>query len=364
MLQLQNISLYQFKNYYENKFHFTEKIIGICGSNGIGKTNLLDAIYYLCFTKSYFSRTDAASVRQGMQGMRIEGNFFRNNEPEKVVCILRENNRKEMQRNGEEYKKFSAHIGRFPAVIIAPDDVELITGTSEVRRKFLDTLLSQLDHKYLQWLINYNKVLQQRNSLLKSANERGYIDEALLETLNEQLVKPGQLIFEKRRNFLETFLPAAEKSYGDIAGTNEPVTLKYYSQLFEDKFENLLHAFRQKDLMMQRTTIGVHKDDIEFELHKEDFKNIASQGQRKSLLFALKLREFEELKSANGFAPVLLLDDVFEKLDANRMSNLLHHVCVENDSQVFITDTHKERLQMALQDLNIRFQLIELEKEI
>jgi DNA replication and repair protein RecF len=228
----------------------------------------------------------------------------------------------------------------------------------------LDTLLSQLDNKYLQSLIDYNKVLLQRNSLLKSASERGYLDEALLETLNEQLVKPGQLIFEKRKSFLEAFLPAAAKSYEDIAGSKEPVTLKYYSQLFEDKFENLLHAFRQKDLMLQRTTIGIHKDDIELELQHECFKNIASQGQRKSLLFALKLREFEELKWANGFAPILLLDDVFEKLDTQRMNNLLHHVCVENDSQVFITDTHKERLQAALQDLNIRYQLIELEKEI
>ncbi len=361
VLQLQNISLYQFKNYVQNTFHFTEKIVGICGNNGLGKTNLLDAIYYLCFTKSYFSKTDAASVKQGTQGMRIEGNFLRNNETEKIVCILRENNRKEMQRNGEEYKKFSTHIGRFPAVIIAPDDVELVTGTSEVRRKFLDTLLSQLDNKYLQWLIDYNKVLQQRNSLLKLAGERGYIDEALLQILNEQLVQPAKLIFEKRKSFLEAFLPSAAKSYEAIAGTDEPVTLKYYSQLFEDKFENLLLAFRQKDMMLQRTTVGIHKDDIEFELNNWHFKNIASQGQRKSLLFALKLKEFEELKSANGFAPILLLDDVFEKLDTTRMNNLLHHVCVENDSQVFITDTHKERLQLALQDLNIRFQLIELE---
>ena len=173
MLQLQHISLYQFKNYTEQRFLFSERIIGICGDNGLGKTNLLDSIYYLCFTKSYFNKTDSASVQRGMQGMRIEGSFLRNNEAEKIVCILRENNRKEMQRKGEYYKKFSDHIGLFPTVMIAPDDVELVTGTSEVRRKFLDTLLSQLDHKYLQWLIEYNKVLQQRNRLLKSAGDRG-----------------------------------------------------------------------------------------------------------------------------------------------------------------------------------------------
>lgn len=362
MLQLQNISLYQFKNYPQRKLYFTEKIIGICGDNGLGKTNLLDAIYYLCFTKSYFSKTDSNTVQQGVQGMRIEGGFIRNNEAEKIVCILRENNRKEMQRNNEDYKKFSAHIGLFPAVMIAPDDVELIAGTSEVRRKFIDTLLSQLDHKYLQWLITYNKVLQQRNSLLKSANERESIDDALLETLDDQLIKPGELIYQKRMAFLQSFLPAVSQSYLDIAGNKEPIVLEYCSQLKEDSFKNMLGAFRQKDIMLQRTTIGIHRDDIELKLNNENFKTIASQGQRKSLLFALKLKEFDALKSAKGFAPILLLDDVFEKLDATRISNLLRHVCIENDSQVFITDTHKERLQLALQDLNVPFQLIELKE--
>jgi DNA replication and repair protein RecF len=363
MLQLQNIALYQFKNYSEQNFYFTEKIVGICGDNGLGKTNLLDAIYYLCFTKSYFSKTDSGSVQHGTQGLRIEGNFLRNDEQEKIVCILRENNRKEMLRNGEGYKKFSSHIGLFPTVIIAPDDVELVTGTSEIRRKFLDTLLSQLDHTYLQWLIEYNGVLQQRNSLLKSAGERGYLDEALLDILNDQLAKPGELIFRKRTEFLQSFLPAVSQGYLDIAGNKETITLEYCSQLSEDSFKNLLQAFRQKDMMLQRTTIGIHRDDIEIKLNNESFKSIASQGQRKSLLFALKLEEFKTLKAAKGFAPILLLDDVFEKLDANRMRNLLKHVCVENDSQVFITDTHKERLQLALQDLNIPFQLIGLNEK-
>ncbi len=360
MLQLRNISVYQFKNYLHQSLQFSENVIGICGNNGLGKTNLLDAIYFLCFTKSYFSKTDSASVHRGLQGMRIEGNFARNGENDKVVCILRENNKKEIQRNGEDYKRFSAHIGQFPAVIIAPDDVELITGNSDTRRKYLDTLLSQLNPQYLQSLIDYNKVLQQRNSLLKSVAERGYTDESLLDILTQQLVKPGKYIFNSRKAFLAEFLPAVGKSYLKIAGTEEPVVLEYYSPLLEDSFDKLLATFRQKDLMLQRTTIGVHRDDIELKLNGESFKNIASQGQRKSLLFALKLKEFEELKSAKGFAPILLLDDVFEKLDAGRMQNLLHQVCVENKSQVFITDTHKERLQQALEKLKIPFQLIEL----
>lgn len=360
MLHLNNITIYQFKNYLHQNLQFRENVVGICGNNGLGKTNLLDAIYFLCFTKSYFSKTDSACVHHEVQGMRIEGNFKRNAETEKIVCILRENNKKEIQRNGEDYKRFSAHIGHFPAVMIAPDDVELITGTSDIRRKYLDTLLSQLNPQYLQSLIDYNKLLQQRNSLLKSGGERGYIDNALLDILTQQLIKPGNYIFNRRKDFLAAYLPSVSESYLKIAGTHEPVIVKYYSPLLEDSFEKLLAAFRQKDLMLQRTTIGIHRDDIEFKLNNENFKNIASQGQRKSLLFALKLKEFDELKSAKGFAPILLLDDVFEKLDAGRMQNLLHHVCVENQSQVFITDTHKERLQLALEKLQVSFQLIEL----
>lgn len=360
MLQLRNITIYQFKNYLQKNFHFEENVIGIYGNNGLGKTNLLDAIYFLCFTKSYFSKTDSNIVQHGLQGMRVEGNFSRNGEMEKIVVIIRENSRKEILRNGEEYKRFSAHIGQFPAVMIAPDDVELITGTSEIRRKYLDTLLSQLDQQYLQSLINYNKVLQQRNSLLKSASERGYFDEALLDILNKQLTEPGKYIFNFRKKFLQNYLSAVAKSYKQIAGTDELLQLEYYSQLLEDDFEKLLAIFRQKDIMLQRTTSGIHKDDIELKLEDENFKNVASQGQRKSLLFSLKLKELEELKSAKGFAPILLLDDVFEKLDAGRMQNLLQHVCVESKSQVFITDTHKDRLQQALEKLPVPFQLIGL----
>jgi len=360
MLQLQNISLFQFKNYLHQSFHFNEKIIGICGNNGLGKTNLLDAVYLLCFTKSYFSKSDSSNVHRGLQGMRLEGNFKKNGDAEKVVCIIRENNKKEIQRNNDEYKRFSDHIGLFPAVMIAPDDVELITGTSDVRRKYLDTLLSQLDHSYLLNLIDYNKIIQQRNSLLKSAAERGYLDQSLLDILTEQLIKPGTYIFTQRKDFLQDYLPQVAKSYLQIAGTEEPVELVYYSPLLEADFESLLATFRQKDIMLQRTTIGPHKDDIELKLNDENFKNIASQGQRKSLLFALKLKEFEELKLAKGFPPILLLDDVFEKLDANRIQNLLQRVCVENQSQVFITDTHQERLQNALEKLGVPFQLIKL----
>lgn len=360
MLRLENISLYQFKNYKQQSFIFHERITGICGNNGLGKTNLLDAIYFLCFSKSYFSRTDASSVHHGLAGMRIEGYFSKDGAEEKIVCIIRENNRKELQRNGVDYKKFSDHIGHFPAVIIAPDDVELITGSSELRRKFIDTLLSQLDSDYLKLLIDYNRIILQRNSFLKSAAERAYVNHDLLDTLDRQLEKPGQAIFDKRRNFLEKFLPTVSKNYLQIAGSPDPVTVTYYSPLLENSLSALLATFKQKDILLQRTTTGIHKDDLEFTYHNESFKQVASQGQRKSLLFALKLAEFEQLKQAKGYPPLLLLDDVFEKLDVQRMQNLLQRVCFYNHGQVFITDTHKERLEEALMSLNVEYQVVEL----
>ena len=360
MLRLQSISLVQFRNYVQQQFSFTEKIVGICGINGTGKTNLLDAIYYLSFTRSYFSRPDSQNVHHGLAGMRIEGNYELNTEPQQLVCILRENNRKELVLNEEAYKKFSAHIGKLPCVMIAPDDVVLVTGGSEERRTFVDTLLSQINKEYLLHLIDYNRILQQRNSLLKQSAETGNTDEALLQVLNSQLVKKGGFIFQERKVFLTDFLPLAASIYERIAGKDDGLQMRYESQLLQDGFEELLKATRQKDIALQRTTAGIHRDDLLFFMGTAAFKTEASQGQRKSLLFALKLAEWQMLKEKKGFTPILLLDDVFEKLDEQRMFQLLHWVCTESDGQIFITDTHTERLQTQLKGIDVRFQMIEL----
>ncbi|MEO6732744.1 MAG: DNA replication and repair protein RecF, partial [Ferruginibacter sp.] len=262
--------------------------------------------------------------------------------------------------NGVPYEKYSAHIGKYPCVMIAPDDIELITGGSEERRRFIDTLLSQLDAEYLQQLIVYTKVLQQRNSLLKRFAELGKTDWALLEVLDEQLVKPGKYIYAVRKDLTSNMIPLVQRFYKQIANNEELVTLQYESQLDNADFESLLNQCREKDFILQRTNGGIHKDDIGIRLNGQVFKSFASQGQRKSLLFALKLAEFELLKLSKGFPPLLLLDDVFEKLDDQRMQNLLHWVCNENEGQVFITDTHKERLEQAFASLNISNQVIEL----
>jgi DNA replication and repair protein RecF len=360
LLFLKNISLVQFKNYSQGTFQFSERIVGICGNNGVGKTNLLDAIYYLCFTKSYFSRSDQQNATKGTAGFRIEGNFEKEGTPAQVLCIFRENGKKEFSLNGEPYDKFSRHIGHFPCVIIAPDDVQIITGGSEERRRFLDALLSQLDPTYLQQLIEYNKVLQQRNGFLRSLTDRRIRDHSLLDVYDEQLARPGIWLFGQRRLFLQEFLPLVKQFYAEIAGSEEPVELSYESQLLHCPFPSLLQQFREKDVILQRTGGGIHKDDMEMSFSGQPFKTIASQGQRKSLLFALKLAEYETLKQAKGFPPILLLDDIFEKLDGHRMNNLLDRVCIRNKGQIFITDTHPGRISQELDRLSVPCQIIRL----
>ncbi len=358
------ISLTGYKNYQSNTFHFTERIVGICGLNGKGKTNLLDAINYLCFTKSYFSKTDALNIFFGSEGFRLEaelnGSGSVKDHATKIVCIYRSALKKEFYLDDVAYVKFSHHIGKFPCVMIAPDDIEMITGGSEERRKFLDTLISQVDAEYLQQLINYNKVLQQRNSFLKNESFQTNFDPQFLDALDAQLVKPAAYIHNVRKSFCVKLIPLVQKFYGDISNNNEIVSLEYNSHLNDTNFDKLLKENRQKDIVTQRSNVGVHKDDLIFYLNKNIFKNIASQGQRKSLLFACKLAEFEILRAIKGAPPLLLLDDVFEKLDELRMKNLLQFVCQKNIGQVFITDTHKERLENALAEFGDEVQIIEL----
>ena len=360
MLRINQISLLGFKNYSQASFRFDKRIIGICGNNGVGKTNLLDALYYLCFTRSYFTRSDQSNLMRGAAGFRIEGQFAVGTRETSVVAILRENGKKEFLTDGQPYEKMSKHLGRFPCVIIAPDDIQIITGGSEERRRFLDALLSQLDPAYLQNLIDYNKVLQQRNGFLKSLPDRRITDRQLLEVYDEQLGATGTAIFGVRRRFLQDLLPLAGRFYAAIAGHEEPLSLGYDSQLLHQALPQMLRQGLDRDIFLQRTGSGIHKDDIDIRFAGEPFKSRASQGQRKSLLFALKLAEYETLKKSRGWAPLLLLDDVFEKLDRHRMRNLLDRVCMQDDAQLFITDTHPERIHREMEAIGMEFQLITL----
>lgn len=362
-MQLKKIILTGYKNYQSEEFLFNERIVGICGLNGKGKTNLLDAINYLCFTKSYFSKSDLMNVSFGTEGFRLEGTIQKNDTSEKtdtVVCIYRPSQKKEFFLNEIPYEKFSHHLGKFPCVMIAPDDIQVITGASDERRKYLDTLISQVDNDYLQQLILYQQVLAQRNSFLKNESVRSTFNFTLLETLDSQLLTPAEYIHKKRSSFTKELFPLVQQFYNDISGTNEPVHFEYSSMLNQNPFEELLLASRQKDRQTQRTNTGIHRDDLLFLWNDNIFKTVASQGQRKSLLFACKLAEFQILKTVKKQPPFLLLDDVFEKLDDQRVQNLLEYVCSKNNGQVFITDTHGDRLLKVLSTFTKNVQIIDL----
>jgi DNA replication and repair protein RecF len=360
MVRLQQLSLVQFRNYIQKQFVFTDRIVGIVGPNGTGKTNVLDAVYYLSFTKSYFNRPDAQNVHHAHEGMRVEGNYEINGSLIPITCILRETLKKEFYFDQEPYTKLSYHIGKIPCVMIAPDDVQIITGASEERRKLMDSLLSQIDNNYLKHLIQYNKVLVQRNSLLKNASETGHLDMLLLETINEQLIVNGQYIYNYRKDLIEKYLPAILSLYQYIAGDHDQINIQYHSQLNETSFDQLLKQSLSKDQVLQRTNVGIHKDDLNITIQGQAFKQEASQGQRKSLLFAIRLAEWKLIKENKGFSPILLLDDIFEKLDEKRMVQLLDWVSNETDGQVFITDTHKDRMANLLNKHLKSYQLIEL----
>ncbi|GAB3350478.1 DNA replication and repair protein RecF [Arachidicoccus ginsenosidivorans] len=394
MSKFTRLTLIQFRNYQQAAFDFKQQIIGIAGPNGSGKTNLLDAIYYLCFTRSYFARPDSKNALHGTEGFRLEGEVAIADTAHKayqdivgdgdvkddkdvketkdaalttltkpirdqLLCIVRPGGKKEFLFNQVAYDRFSQHIGRLPAVMIAPDDSQLIMGGSEERRKFIDTILAQTDPEYLQHLIHYNKILQQRNALLKSGQPLSQI-QPVLSVLDQQLCHQGAPLFEKRKACLHDLLPAVLSKYQVIAGKAEGLHIKYHSALFADNLELLLKNSLGADLQMQRTTKGIHRDELVITLDGLQFKTLASQGQRKSLLFALKLASYDYIARVKQVIPILLLDDVFEKLDEDRMINLLGQVTDQAKGQIFITDTHAARLKTAFEKLEKDYQLIEL----
>ena len=295
----------------------------------------------------------------GNQGFRIDGTFNKKADQLEIALLLRENNKKELKVDGEVISPFSSHIGRLPIVFIAPDDVVLITGGSEERRKLIDTILSQTNPAYLTALIQYGKVLQERNKYLKSQEMDG-IDFTLLDTFDHQLSTLGSQLINWRKTFFEDFIPTVNRLFAFISGGQELPELVYAPSTSVERYKQDMLLSRQKDLILQRTSVGVHKDDLDITMNGMPFKQMASQGQRKSMLFALKLAEFEFLKSVIGFEPILLLDDVFEKLDQNRFEKLLEWVCKNNNGQVFLTDTHKERIKAALDQFDLTYHLIQL----
>lgn len=331
----------------------------ITGNNGVGKTNLLDAIYYLCFAKSYFYHTETQNIHYGREGFRLEGTLEQDGRTETILCTYKRG-KKEVSLNGTPYTRFSRHLGRFPAVIVAPDDAVVINGGSGERRLYLDTLLTQIDTDYLDDLITYQKLITQRNGLLRAQQEGKSADETLLDVFDAQLSGPGQRIYQKRRDFMSSVREKVREYYQLIAGTGEAVHLTYQSGLQEFTMEELLARSHRKDLLLQRTTAGVHRDDLEFMLEGHPIKQVGSQGQRKNFLFALKLAQYDLLRTYKGFPPLLLLDDIFEKLDQDRISRLIALIGTPAFGQVFITDTDAGRLLGTFSGDPAEVQLIRL----
>jgi DNA replication and repair protein RecF len=333
--EVKQLSLIHFKNYKKKQWAFSKRIVCIYGQNGSGKTSILDAIHFLCFTKSYFHHADAVCVTKGEQGMRIYG-IVQDSKEYEVACILRENGKKEFTLEGDAYTQFSKHIGKFPCVFITPDDTDL------------DTMISQTNAQYLEHLIQYSKCLQQRNALLKQWSAGPEKDFSLLSVYSKKLHELGTFIFETRKNYCEEFIEHVKRIYIFLCDDAEEINMTYSSQLASDPLLDLLDRFIDKDIFMQRTNFGTHKDDLLFTLNGMPLKQAASQGQRKSFLFSLKLAQFELIKKLTGKIPVLLLDDIFEKLDEARSGKLIAYL-LEKQSQVFITDTHEDRLRNAFE---------------
>lgn len=350
MLRIKNISLQQFKNYPNQKLEFCAQVNCFTGKNGSGKTNLLDAIYYLSFTKSFFNPTDAQNILHHEQYFSIQAKYERNHLNEDVVLSFQKG-KKTLKLNNNEVKKFSDHIGHYPLVMITPNDIFLLHEGSEERRKFLDGLIAQTDKIYLQYLLQYNRILEQRNKQLKLFAEGAPIDELLIETYNIQLAEAGEIVFTKRKNFLTAFIPLVNHYYHQISNASESIQIVYHSDLNGAELLALLHATLRNDLSAQRTTKGIHKDDLEFCLNEYAIKKFGSQGQQKSFIVALKLAQYDYLKQHTQIKPLLLLDDIFEKLDEQRLQTLLHMIADDAFGQIFITDTHLDRLQAVFQKM-------------
>lgn len=377
---LTKITVLNFKNHEELSLDFSKKLNCFIGKNGVGKTNIVDAVYYLCLTKSYFNSVDQQNILFGKDFFRLEGRFMSNagsrggdparTEAFEVVYKLPSNKRKELSVNGVVVPKLSDHIGNFPCIIISPDDSQLILGSSEERRKFLDGTISQINHEYLEWLITYNKVLAQRNAALKRFAETKHTDKHLLETYDSQLIPLGTKIYEARKVVMQKLQPVFQKFYKEISLERELVSFSYYSQLNDKPFNELLEGSLHRDVLLQRTDTGIHKDDMEFFLGSNKMKKFGSQGQQKSFIISMKFAQYEMIKNGvvgdntnnginiSGTKPVLLIDDIFDKLDNDRSQKLIELIASNEFGQVFLTDTDDAHIRETLKGREDLFEVI------
>lgn len=349
-----------YKNFDSKTLDFDPVINCLVGDNGVGKTNILDAIYHLCFGKSYFNPVATQNIKHDTDFFVVDGEFEKEGRTEKIICSFKKGTKKVIKRNGKAYEKFSEHIGFLPLVIISPSDRDLILEGSDTRRKFMDGVISQSDKAYLQTLIKYNKVLTQRNSLLKYFVANHTFDPNTLAIYNEQLHNLGTEIHKKRVAFIDSLIPIFQKQYAHISEKDEQITLSYESQLSEENLLNLLEKNIDKDRALQYTSVGIHKDDLNFTIGGHPIKKFGSQGQQKSFLIALKLAQFHFIKEQASTTPILLLDDIFDKLDENRVSHIVGLVKDDNFGQIFISDTHADRTENVVKNIHQSYKIFTL----
>jgi DNA replication and repair protein RecF len=361
MTYLKSLLLFNFKNYGEKSISFSPQINCIVGENGTGKTNLLDAIHYLCLTKSAFSNTDTQQIKHGEQFFMVQGQFTRSENLFTIDCNVQTGKGKIFRKNKQEYEKISQHIGEFPCVLMMPYDTDLIREGSEMRRRFFDNMLSQSNPIYLQDLMQYNQLQKQRNAALQYFAQNNQYDADLLESYNRPLLVLNQKLFAERQKFVHLFVPLLQKFYQQIANNKEIANLTYQSDLETSNFNSLFYSNLAKDLVAQRTTLGVRKDDYIFSLHDLSVSKFGSQGQQKSYVIALRLAQTALITQQKEQTPILLLDDIFDKLDEKRITQLLQYIDSPQCGQVFITDARPERTQSLLAPLKKEVKTLVLE---
>ena len=357
---LKELSLTNYKNFESLKFSFDTKIICFVGLNGVGKTNILDSIYHLSYTKSYFNPIPSQNIKHGETFFFISGKYMIDDKEENILISLKKGEKKIIKRNNKLYKKFSDHIGKIPLVLISPDDRNLIIEGSETRRKFIDGIISQTDKEYLNNLIDYNKTLKQRNALLKMFYDKSEKIRKTIDIYDRQLSSDAHKIYDKRREFLNEFIPIFKSRYKELSNDKENVEIKHSSDISPDQnLYKLLKNSLEKDLRFQYTTKGIHKDDLNLNLENFPIKKYGSQGQQKTFLIAMKLAQFDYLSKLDS-KPILLLDDIFDKLDDTRVKQIINLVNQEKFNQIFISDTNKTRSENTIKKVNKSYKIFEI----
>lgn len=362
-MHLKRLNLINFKNYNELDIKLCKGINCFVGHNGVGKTNLFDSIYYLSFCKSYFNPSDSQNIRHGEEFFVIQGEFEKDESIEKIYCGLKRNNKKQFKRNNTEYQKLADHIGFIPLVMVSPADSALITEGSEERRKYINGVISQFDREYLDNLIRYNKALSQRNSLLKDFSRNRPYDVESLDIWDQQLALLNKSIHQTRQHFISELLPIFQFYYEYIAQGQEIVELRYQTQGDQADWYELIKKNREKDRILQYSTVGIHKDDLKLNIKGFPIKRQGSQGQQKTFLLALKLAQYDFLKKISKIKPLILLDDVFDKLDTKRIRQIIKLVSEDHFGQTFITDTSEDHLSSILEQIPVEHRVFRVEKD-